>query len=186
MASTCVRYLFLSLALGVTAPVAAQTADDSAIRELIHAQETAFDAHDAAAYGQSLESDADMVTPSGTWLKGRDAYTVKLAELFKGPLGAAHVRADNVTIRMLGAGLALAHVTWVDTADRDGGSAIESQVVRRQSDGRWLIAAAQETDVAPEHPAARTTGGGEEPTAAPKPARKCLLARGNGDCLIYK
>jgi uncharacterized protein (TIGR02246 family) len=186
MASMRFRILAVSaLALGLSAPLPAQTSDDAAIHSMIKAQESAFNTHDAAAYGQFLEGDADMVTSLGWWVKGRDAYVQKLGEAFAGPLGRAHVHADEVTIRALGPDLALAHIKWTDTAARKDGEAIESQVLHKQADGRWLIAAAQETDVKPER-AAATGKGGEEPATVPQPTRKCLVARANGDCLIYK
>jgi uncharacterized protein (TIGR02246 family) len=184
MAAIGMRFLgFSALALGIAAPLSAQTGDEDAIRTMVRAQEAAFNAHDASAYAQYLEADADMVTPFGWWLKGRDAYAQKLAEAFRGKLGAAHVHADEVSVRMLGPALALVHIKWSDSAARKEGQAIESQVLRRSTAG-WLIASSQETDVAPEK--ADKAADANAPAAMPQPARKCLLARGNGDCLIYK
>lgn len=171
--------------LCLAAPAYAQASDDAAIRTMVKAQESAFDAHDAAAYGRFLEADADIVTSLGWRVRGREAYVRKLGEAFAGALGRAHVHADAVTIRLLATDLALAHIKWTDTAARKGGEAIESQVLRRQPDGRWLIASSQATDVRPER-AAASAKDGEEPAAVPQPTRRCLLARGNGDCLIYK
>jgi uncharacterized protein (TIGR02246 family) len=184
MASIGTRFVALSaLALGLCAPLAAQTGDEAAIRAMVRAQEAAFNTHDAAAYAHYFEADADVVTPHGWRLKGRDAYAQNLADAFKGPARAAHVHADTVSVRMLSPDLALVHITWTDTAARKDNAAIETQVLHRTAGG-WLVAASQETDVAPQK--AAKPGAEAQPEAKPQPERKCLMARGNGDCLIYK
>ena len=186
MASMRLRVLAGSaLAFGLGAPLSAQTAEDAAIRDMVRAQETALNTHDAAAYGRLLEDDVDMVTSLGWWVKGRESYVRKLGEAFARPFGKAHVHADDVTVRMLGPDLAIAHIRWSDGAARKDDGAIDGQLLRRQTDGRWLIAASQETDVKPGR-ATAAAGNDGTPAAVPQPARKCLVGRANGDCLIYR
>jgi uncharacterized protein (TIGR02246 family) len=175
-----------ALGLAMSAPAAAQSADDAAARALVGAEEAAFNAHDAAAYGAFLETDADVVTLSGMVVHGRAAYVAQLGGLFAGPLAQLRIHAEQIGVKMLSPDVTLVQIGWsASGAGFEGVHSIENQVLRRAGD-RWLVASSQETEIASDRPAPAMSPSAQATPAAPKPARKCLLARGNGDCLIYK
>ncbi len=79
--STCMT-IVLATVLAMTAGSAAQPADNQAIRDLVQRYTDARERNDAAALAAMFTADADQLTSSGEWRKGRDAVV-------KGSLGSS-------------------------------------------------------------------------------------------------
>jgi uncharacterized protein (TIGR02246 family) len=144
------------------APVPA-SADERSVRDTVNGFAREWNKHDMVAFGKLFAPDADFVTVSGTWMKGRNAIYLGHAFLHaaipQGSLFPEHARQyglfKNSTmsfvqtdVRFLRPDVALAHVSWQLTGDpriplRKG---LFTFVLTKQS-GRWLIASGQNTEI---------------------------------------
>jgi uncharacterized protein (TIGR02246 family) len=142
-----------SSAFGATA----SSSEADAIRALEARQESAWNDHDAHAYAQLFTIDADTVNVLGWWWKSRAELEQKLDKGFSFVFARSRLKIEDVTVRMLNANVAVVHVRWSMTgaASPDGSGSnvpqkgIQTQVVYK-AEGRWLIAAFQNTNAVEE------------------------------------
>ena len=117
--------------------------DEQAIRELVAARETAWNAGDTVAYAQLLTDDADIISATGRPARGRDALLKLFAEQHANVYAGVRTHTNVTHVRTLSPGLVLADVEYrleggkVD-AIRKG---VMAFVVRKDPSGRWRIAA---------------------------------------------
>ena len=190
----------------IAGPAFAQSSNEAAIREVQNQQEQAWNGHDAHAFARLFADDADLVNVLGWHWKGRAEVERKLTGAFSFVFAKSRLHIDDVGVRPLSDGLALAYVTWSMTGavspDGSGGNipqhGIQTQLLEKV-DGHWLILSFQNTNAVPERPfpmaAAPAPVAAPAPMAAPveavaaKPAeadnRACLLGT-RTSCLIYK
>jgi len=130
-------------------------ADEDAIRELEERFNAAWNAHDPDAVAESLTDDAQFITVNGAWTTSRDGFRDLMARLHgaNGPFRASTRRTPEMQVRFLAPDVAMLHSRfWISgeilhdelsNPDREG---VGMRVVRK-IDGRWRIAATQNTDV---------------------------------------
>jgi uncharacterized protein (TIGR02246 family) len=186
------RWAILGMVLAA-APVRAQNGDDAAIRAIEAQQETAWNAHDIAAWVQPFAPDSQFVTAFGLWWKSRDESQRKMGYAFRTLFAQSRIHADTVEVTSLTPDVATAHVAWTlegakgpDGSDVGTVHLIQSQTLRKAG-GQWQIVSAQDTAVISQLPAT-TQAAPAASTPPPPPAKPkhCFLARANGDCLIDK
>lgn len=154
---------FLLWALGAHA----QTVPDVApIRHTVAMFADAWNHHDMKAFGQIFATDADFVNVTGVWWKGRaeielhHAYshgTIGKSEaaaldprlLYYGIFGHSTMVFASMTVRLARPDLAIAHVSWRLTGDSRTTLARTGVLtfVLAPTNGRWLIVAAQNTEI---------------------------------------
>ena len=116
---------------------------ERAIRDVVAARETAWNAGDTVAYSQLLTEDADIVSATGRPARGRDALLKLFAEQHANVYAGVRTHTNVTHLRMVGSGVALADVEYrleggkVD-AIREG---LMAFVLRKDAAGRWRIAA---------------------------------------------
>lgn len=125
-----------------------QRADEDAIRTLIDQQVNGWEAGDPEAYANVFTQDADYVTFLGTHHKGRAAIAASYVPLFRRLLKRTRLQIDVSSIRFLTPDVALihAHAAVAKKLRRRGrrGTRVNTSVAVRL-DGRWLLAASQNT-----------------------------------------
>lgn len=107
------------------------------------------------AFGRLFVPGADFVNAYGTWWRGREAIEAAHAATHRDVFAASKLEFEQVELRDLAPGLALARARWTlrgqmrrsgePTATRSG----RLILVLRDDGGTWLIEAAQNTDIAP-------------------------------------
>ena len=130
-----------------------QVREETTLDRLIEAWTRAWNTHDMPSAAVLLEPDVDFVTVAGLWLRGRDEFLRHHRAIHERHLRETTWTTLGSAVRVLGHDLALAHVEWtitgemdVDGTRRPPRSGIFTWVVRRV-DGRWLIAAAHNTNL---------------------------------------
>lgn len=187
------RWVILGALLAATSATA-QTSDETAIRAIEAQQEAAWNAHDIAAWVRPFAPDAQFITALGLWWKSRDETQRKMGYAFRTMFVQSRLHVDQVEVTSLSSDVATAHLAiTLDNATGPDGSdlgtvhLIQSQTLRKAGD-QWQIASAQDTAVISRMPAAQAQPAplATRPPASPAKPQHCLLARGNGDCLINK
>ncbi len=145
----------LSLALVLSAPAAgapAATAEDAAA---VAARFTeAWNAHDMKSLADLYTDDADFVNVIGLWWRGRDQIRAEHETLHAGRMKQTTLRNDPPAVRLLSPTVAIALVRWELRGDA-GAEGWNVGEVRRGilthvlvlREGRWTIAATQNTDI---------------------------------------
>lgn len=154
-----------------SAITADSAAEEAAIRQLEMQQAETWNRHDAKAYGALFAQDGDCVNVLGWWWKGRSEIEAKLTDAFAFVFAQSALKIEDITIRFLQPDCAVVHTRWTMTGARaPQGSApppqqgIQTQVVQKK-DGKWLIAAFQNTNSIPEMPFPKAP-----PAAQPSPS----------------
>lgn len=168
LASNCLAPLVIFVTANLFA--AGTPADEAAIRALEARQPEAWNKHDAKAYASLFTEDADCVNVVGWWWKGRAEIEQKLTAAHVYVFKESTLTVTNVDIRFLTSDTAVAHVRWELAGARtpDGlplpQEGLQTHVLQKQN-GRWLIAAFQNTLAVPEipFPKARVTPPGGMP-----------------------
>lgn len=117
-------------------------ADESAIVAVIAAREAAWNAGDAAAYGDLLTEDADIVSATGKPAHDREAILRLYTEQRAGVYAGVRTRTRVARVRMLGPNVGLADADY----ELEGGAVdgirrgLISFILRREGQ-RWRIAA---------------------------------------------
>ena len=131
----------LTLAMPFSAGSAAQKASDTeAVTEVVKAYVAARERADAAALAALFTEDADQLTSSGEWRRGRDA-------LVQGTLASSKANAGSRTITIKTVRLAAADVAIADgeyvIAGGQGSQPRQmwTSFVMARSGGRWRISA---------------------------------------------
>jgi uncharacterized protein (TIGR02246 family) len=147
--------------LALTVPTVAQapstsSADDAAIRRVLQQHDDARNKGDWKALGDLFTQDAEQLTSSGDWRRGRSQIEKGTAQIttttYKG--GKYTTRVERV--RMLAPGVAIADGTFEIANIGSGGSRRgNTTYVLVKSGDRWQIAAARSmvpTPVGPSPP----------------------------------
>jgi uncharacterized protein (TIGR02246 family) len=133
------------------------SSDESAIRDLEHRFNAAWDAHDPDALAASLTGDAQFITVNGAWTTSREGFRDLMVRLHgpSGPFRASTRRSPEMQVRFLSPDIALLHTRFFidgeiqhDALSQPSRESVGTRVVRR-IDGRWRIVATQNTDVRP-------------------------------------
>lgn len=149
-------YIFIVPGIGCGA-ITGAAEDEEAIRDLEKRQAEAWNQHDAKAYAALFTEDGDCVNVVGWWWKGRAEIEKKLTDAYVFVFRESVLTIGEVTSRFLQPDLAVVHIRWTMTGARTPQGiptpqqGIQTQLVRKQ-DGRWMIAAFQNTNSVPEMP----------------------------------
>ena len=100
----------------VAPPTALSKDDEEAIRKTVAGVESAWNAHDMEAYGKLLRADVEWVNVVGAHWKGRDDVLAAHEAFHKTIFKNHRIRTDDVQIRPLCAGYAIAVVTTTNDA----------------------------------------------------------------------
>jgi uncharacterized protein (TIGR02246 family) len=129
--------------------------DESAIRDLVGArQQQAWNKHDAHAYAELFAEDGDVVNVMAWWWKGRAEVESNLTRMFAGIFRESTLTFTQVDVRFLAPDIAIAHARWRMTGahmpsglpePREG---LQTVTVQKRN-GKWLIAAFQNTNYVP-------------------------------------
>jgi uncharacterized protein (TIGR02246 family) len=134
------RAMIAICALLTTTTLAAQSpADEAAVRAVVARYVNARELRDAAAIEPLFTRDADQLTSSGEWRRGRDAVVPGTLESSRRNPGTRQIRID--TVRFLASDVAIVdgpyEISVAGTAPRPMSTTI---VVKREADA-WRIAA---------------------------------------------
>jgi uncharacterized protein (TIGR02246 family) len=123
------------------------------IEALIEAWTGTWNAHDMHAAAALVEADVDFVTVAGRWLRGRDEFLRHHHDIHRLQMRETTWVTLGYEIRRLRADLALAHLEWTITGERDADGWPRPQRpgiftwLIACTRGRWLIAAAHNTNL---------------------------------------
>lgn len=153
----CAMILLTTVLAGPTL-CAGQSPDEAEIRKVETGLQEAWNHHDMKAWANLFTEDADFVNVAGWWWKGRAQIEKKHTEIHAYIFRDSTLTIDEVDTRFLTPEIAIVHILWSLTGNRnpDGSDGqprkgIFTQVLQKQN-GKWLIAAAQNTDSRPEVP----------------------------------
>jgi uncharacterized protein (TIGR02246 family) len=130
------------------------SADTQAIREVEARWQDDWNRHDISALADLFTDDADFVTVIGKWCRGKKEfhdYHVRLHQvMFKDSIW----KTTNTQIRFLKPDVAIVHVNWGITGDRNADGTpreksrdgIFTQTMVKQN-GQWRISASQNTNI---------------------------------------
>lgn len=182
-------------------------AADRTIDDFEAGQQAAWNAHDAAAYTAAFDQNADVITSLGWHWTGQAEAARTLGDGFKFVYAQAHLRVSDVRVRMLTPELASVSLSWsiegaraLDTGLKAGEQhGFETQLLQRRGES-WYIISQQDTpaqNIAAQNAGAETPppSSSQSPEQAtspastfpktPPPVRRCIIARANGNCLLY-
>ena len=176
-------------------------AADQSVDAFEAAQQAAWNAHDANTYAAAFDERADIITSLGWHWTGQAEAARNLGDGFKFVYAKAQLRISDVAVRTLTPELALVTLSWsIDGARTlDTGLAageqhgLETQLLQRRGES-WRILSQQDTAAAAPVPAPSPASAQSPQQAAapattfpatPPPVRRCIVARANGQCLIY-
>jgi uncharacterized protein (TIGR02246 family) len=135
------RLLILSLALALPAPARAQqtvSAEEAAVRDVVHRYEAARDARDAKAIEALFTADADQHTTSAEWRRGR-------AQVVSGSLGSSKQNPGDRTITVQSVRFITPDVAIADGPyDINTGGTVRhmwTSIIVKRDGGAWKIAA---------------------------------------------
>ena len=132
--------------------------DEEEIRNLETRQQEAWNKHDAKAYASLFTENGDCVNVVGWWWKGRAEIEQKLTAAYAFVFRESVLTITNVDVRLLTPTVAIAHVRWTMTGAKtpkgipEPQQGLQTHTLQKQSDGKWLIAAFQNTNAIPEMP----------------------------------
>jgi uncharacterized protein (TIGR02246 family) len=130
---------------------------ETEIRDLQVLQAQAWNLHDAKAYADLFTEDADVVNVVGWWWKGRPQIESRLSAAFAYVFRDSTLTVTEVHVRFLTREIAIAHVLWAMAGARtppgipEPRQGIQTQILEKR-EGRWRIAAFQNTQSVPETP----------------------------------
>lgn len=134
-------------ALAVSPPDIAQSADESAIRELVSAQVREWNDHDVAAWVQHFAADADFTDWRGTTARGRNAIRNLEASNFGSAFSRGKLKVVDLQVRFPSRDVATALrqdiLSQVSGADGVGEERHSTLLVLKKESGRWSIEAMQ-------------------------------------------
>jgi uncharacterized protein (TIGR02246 family) len=165
-------FLLLALTAFPQAASSDQNQDEAAIRNLEARQQEAWNRHDAKAYANLFTEDGDVVNVVGWWWKGRPEIEQKLAAAYAYVFRESTLTITEVDVKFLTPQIAVAHVRWSMVGARtpqgipEPRQGIQTQVLQKL-EGKWLIAAFQNTNGVPERPFPT-----EPPSAPPTPGTR--------------
>jgi uncharacterized protein (TIGR02246 family) len=128
----------------------------SEISLIIKALSDSWNSHDMAAYAAQFTEDADFVNVIGMHWKGRPEIEASHVQVHRTIFRNSKLKILDCSLRPLAPGVVLAHTRWEMTGHESPPGVrfselrhgiISSVFVERE--GRWLIAAFQNTDIVP-------------------------------------
>ena len=140
------------------------TTDEAASRagvlELNERLRSAWNAHDAEAFGEQWEDAADHVNTTGDVMSGRAQVTAGVRFIFSSMMAATHSEVVVRDVRLLGEGVALLDIdqTLTGVADGpagplpgvvDGTVRTRIKIVARKHGSIWKVASFQNTAILP-------------------------------------
>ena len=127
-----------------------QSADEAAMRESVKQMETGWNTKSGAVFAKPFAEDADYVVINGMYIKGRAAIETGHQRIFDTIYKDTTLSLTVKQIRFLRPDVAVVHVSGQRVGpDKDlNQEAMITIVMTKQKDG-WLIAAFQNTAVAP-------------------------------------
>ena len=149
-------FVVFALALTPIARCDSPQAETTAIRELEKQQEDAWNRHDARAYANLFTEEGDCVNVVGWWWKGRAEIEKKLTAAYAFVFRESVLTISDVDVRFPAPEIAIAHVRWSMVGAKTPPNypkvqqGIQTQLLQKQN-GRWLIAAFQNTNAIPRH-----------------------------------
>ena len=153
----------LSACMPVPLCAAEHPTDESAIRDLVGArQQQAWNQHNAHAYAELFAEDADVVNVVAWWWKGRAEVESNLTRMFANIFRESTLTFREVEVRFLTPEIAVVHARWTMSGahmppglpePREG---LQTLTVQKRN-GKWLIAAFQNTNYVPP-PVTASTG----------------------------
>jgi uncharacterized protein (TIGR02246 family) len=128
-----------------------RSADVAAIERVIADVEAGFNSKDAELSVFHFAPDATAVSVDGTLVAGREALLEAHRSAYAGPLRDQYARYELADVAFPRPDVAIAHKrAWATTRDGepiDVGHAMIALYVLVREDGRWLVAARQNTVV---------------------------------------
>jgi uncharacterized protein (TIGR02246 family) len=130
-------------------------ADEDAIRDLEDRFNAAWDRHDPDSMAEPLIDDAQFITVNGAWTTTRAGFRDLMARLHgaNGPYRSSTRRTPEMQVRFLAADVAMLHSRfWIsgevlhDELSNPDRECVGIRVMRK-IEGRWRVAATQNTDV---------------------------------------
>jgi uncharacterized protein (TIGR02246 family) len=124
------------------------------VRGLGKKWESAWNRHDMAALAGLIAEKGDFVTVGGRWLKGREEFEDYHANYHKTRFRDTIWTTTDTHVRFVSEDLAIVHVLWQLGGEKDPEHGTPRQprngiftwIVAR-TDGKWLIDAAQNTNI---------------------------------------
>ena len=143
----------LLVALLAVASLSAGEATQIGPEALVDGFVRAWNSHDMRAFGNLFTEDADFVNVGGKWWKGRTEIQARHQETHAKGFSTSSLSSLGVSVRMLGADIAVIHFSWELTGQRDADGqqmpvrrGILQMVAVKQPDD-WRIAASQNTNL---------------------------------------
>jgi uncharacterized protein (TIGR02246 family) len=126
--------------------------DETAIREVVRKAQDGWNANDERAFAAAFAEDADYVLVNGRHVKGREAISVGARADFSTIFKDSNNSYSVEDARFIRPDVAIAHVYQL-LKYRDGEAIQESSArstwVLTKNDGKWSVAAFQNTLIAP-------------------------------------
>lgn len=126
-----------------------QSEKESAIRGVVDGFAKSWNTPGMPGFADLFTQDADFVVISGRWFKGRDEIVNYHKELLGRFYKGSRLSPENVAVRFLSPGVAVAHVNWRSWyTDKDGKQQEQTALMTltlTNSEGAWKIAAAHNT-----------------------------------------
>ncbi|MEQ1354746.1 MAG: SgcJ/EcaC family oxidoreductase [Candidatus Acidiferrum sp.] len=152
------RLLTLAIMLVVASVAKSQASpDQSAILKILQEQMAAWNAGDAPGYSAHFAVDGDFTNIRGQFVTGREMFTQKHDDLFKGPFHGSKAQQDVVSLRFVRPDVAivqtLTSVTGIQKlfpgTNTDDKGRLRSRLlqVMVKDGGEWRIVSYHNTDV---------------------------------------
>ena len=145
--------VILAIALSLAGPgVQAQKSDpDAAIHQVVQSYVAARERASAVEIAALFTADADQLTSSGQWRRGRDALVRGTLASSKANAGARAITIK--TVRLPAPDVAIADGEYVIAASQSGATRqMWTSFVLIRADGRWRISAIRNMLPAPQAP----------------------------------
>ncbi|WP_329280948.1 SgcJ/EcaC family oxidoreductase [Streptomyces sp. NBC_00691] len=129
-------------------PISTSTTESIAsVQAVLRRLVAAWERHDAEAYGELFTEDATYITYVGTFYRGRRDIVESHRTLFTGFLKGTRLADEVLDIRFYGPGVAVVNGRGDTYKGRRPAklAKIQTYTLVREADGRWRIAAFQNT-----------------------------------------
>jgi uncharacterized protein (TIGR02246 family) len=144
---------FTVLALAVSPLSATQADEENAIREIQARWDDAWNRHDVKALSSLVAEDVRFVNVAGVVLTGRGEFEALQLRTHAMQFKESVRTVSGTAIKFLTSDIAVAHVRWGMRGDKDPDgttrqprNGVMMQVLMKR-DGKWLVVAAQNTNV---------------------------------------
>jgi uncharacterized protein (TIGR02246 family) len=126
------------------------------IVSIVKALADSWNSHDMETYAAQFAEDANFINVLGMHDRGRAEIEARHVDIHRTIFRNSTLRTLGCSLRPLAAGVVLGHIQWEMTG-HETPPGMQFRKVRRgvitavfvEQDGRWLIAAFQNTDVVP-------------------------------------